>query len=203
MIATSSRGLPVKIHPVSMNRARASFLSVILFMALVSLNCGCGATAIPAPRSLTLEDDLPRNVSWCHAVSRAHNGPHVYKCEHYNGHLFFTAFEQCGVQKEIDDQAIIRQLVVGLGQLERLSQTTMVIKLENILRTIFRGTLDADHLLLATLTSQSESFEGFEGFEVCPRGLVVWRPTATATGEAADVKTFTEDATMLVQELDS
>lgn len=141
-----------------------------------------------------MEDDLPGNVPWCHLVSRAHNGRHVYKCSCCHGDLFFTAFKQCEVQQEIDYEATTRQLVVGLGQLEQLSQTPLFMNLDTIQRTIFRGTLDTDQLLLASFTVRVEG---------CDLGLVAWRPTAAASGEAADVDNFTEDATMLTREINS
>lgn len=183
------------MYPVSTNRASSSFLSVILLLALGALVSGCGASAPPDPQSLTLSDDLPAtHIRWCRSISGKSGGPHVYECSSCHGELFFTALQQCGVGEQIAYQATTRQLLVGLGQLEQLNQTPVELSGSKTLRTIFRGSLDADLLLLADFTARSED---------CIIDFVVWRRASRAADKTYDVGAFIEDATTLATVVNS
>jgi hypothetical protein len=98
------------------------------------------------------------------------------------------------VEEKIAYQATTRQLLIGLGQLQQLNQTPVEIAGSKSLRTIFRGILDADALLVANFTARSED---------CIIDLVVWRRTVSSSDTGHVVQAFIEDATSLASVVNS
>ncbi len=103
-----------------------------------------------------------------------------------------TAMQQCGVSEKLSYQATTRQLLVGMTKLNLIDQTSISIEDARLLRSIFRGLIDADTILGASFTKRSGD---------CITDLVVWRVSASEHQSAAEVDTFTRAATELASQV--
>ncbi len=116
----------------------------------------------------------------------------MYICDSNSGPLFVTAVRQCGIPEKLSYQATTRQLLVGMTNLELLSQTPVSIADTKALRSTFRGVIDADTVLAATFTQREDD---------CITDLVVWKATSPSLSSSEEIDPFnlaaTEIATMI------
>lgn len=164
----------------------------MLLVSFTTVIFGCGGSTAPAPALLPLTNEMLSSARGCRHISSEGAELPVSVCETPHGSLFVTAMQQCGVPDKFSYQATTRQLLVGITNLEFVNQTPVPIGDRKVLRSTFRGMIDAEKILGATFTHRSDG---------CITDLVVWKLAPSPLNAPEEIDIFTRDATELAFKL--
>jgi hypothetical protein len=165
-----------------------------MLLATLCSGLGCSVGTPPEPTSLEVAERSLAALERCRPLSSERARAYVYRCDTKDEPLFVTTMRQCGVPDKLSYQATTRQLLVGITNLELLNQAPVTLTSAKALRSIVRGMLDADHILVATFTRRSED---------CITDIVIWRASTASTESGSEVDSFTLMATELAASIQS